>query len=142
MPNIPCSHITSILDNSLKKPKFRKIVLILNSKLDELFKDTTHISLWWIYRSAEIVWTKKPIWAYSSSPHKWGRNNKRTIKKHNNWSIKFIFFLRNKYKIARGMFVQIKILLAVFQILNVFQINIQNNSNRKMFKVVETLLLA
>ena len=23
----------------------------------------------------EIVWTKKPIWVYSSSPHKWDRNN-------------------------------------------------------------------
>ena len=44
--------------------------------MDKLFNVTTHISRRWIYRSAKIVWTKKPIWVYSSSPHKWGRNNK------------------------------------------------------------------
>ena len=44
-PNIPCSHKTSILDNSSKKMKFKKIFLILNSTLDEVFNDATHISL-------------------------------------------------------------------------------------------------
>ena len=42
--------------------------------LDELFDDTTHISLRWVYRAAKIIWTKKPVWLYSSSPQKWGRN--------------------------------------------------------------------
>ena len=44
--------------------------------MDELLIDVTHISLRWIYRSAKIVWTKKTIWVYSSSPHKRGRNDK------------------------------------------------------------------
>ena len=48
----------------------------MNSTLEQLFNDTTHISLRWIYRSAKIYWTKKPIWVYSSSPLKRGRNNK------------------------------------------------------------------
>ena len=75
MPNFLCPHKTLNLDNSSEKTKFKKIFLIANSTLDELFNDTTHISLRWIYRSAKIVWTKKPIWVYNSSPHKWGRNN-------------------------------------------------------------------
>ena len=32
-----------------------------------LSNDTTQNSLRWIYRSAKIDWTKKPIWVYSSS---------------------------------------------------------------------------
>ena len=68
MPNIPCSHKILIFDKSSKKNKIQKIFLILNSTLEELFNDTTHISLRWIYRSAKIDWTKKPIWVYSSSP--------------------------------------------------------------------------
>ena len=38
--------------------------------LDGLFKDTTHNSVRWIYRSVKIVWTKKTNWVYSSSPLK------------------------------------------------------------------------
>ena len=74
--NIACWHKTLNLYNSSKITKFKKIFLILNSTLDELFNDTIHISLRWIYRPAKIDWTKKPIWVYSSSPHKWGRNIK------------------------------------------------------------------
>ena len=59
MPNISCSHKISILNNSSKKTKFRKMSLVSNSTLDELFNDTTHISLRRIYRSAKTVWTKK-----------------------------------------------------------------------------------
>ena len=71
MPNIP-SHKTSILDNSSKKKtKFKSIFLFLNSTLEQLFNDTTHISLRWIYRLVKIDWTKKTIWVYSSSPYKW-----------------------------------------------------------------------
>ena len=44
-PNIPCSHETLNLDNSSKKTKSKKNSLISNSMLDELFNDTTHISL-------------------------------------------------------------------------------------------------
>ena len=44
-PNIPCSHKNSILDNSSKKNKIQKIFSNLNSTLDELFNDVTHISL-------------------------------------------------------------------------------------------------
>ena len=43
--NITCSHNTLILDNSPKNTKLKKIFLILNSTLDDLFNDTTHISL-------------------------------------------------------------------------------------------------
>ena len=47
------------------------------STLDGLFNDNSDNSLWWIYRSAKIDCTKKPIWVYSSSlPFKvGGRNN-------------------------------------------------------------------
>ena len=41
-----------------KKTEIKKIFLILNSTLDQLFNDTTHISLRRIYRSAKIDWTK------------------------------------------------------------------------------------
>ena len=58
MPNIPSSHKTSMLHNS-RKTKFKKTFLILNSTLEQLFNDTTHISLRWIYRLATIDWTKK-----------------------------------------------------------------------------------
>ena len=44
-PYIQCSHENLNLDNSSKKTKLKKIFLILNSTLDELFNDTTHISL-------------------------------------------------------------------------------------------------
>ena len=44
-PNIPCSHETLGPDNSSKKTKFKKIFLFSNSTLDELFNETTHISL-------------------------------------------------------------------------------------------------
>ena len=43
----------------LEKYEIQKNLLIPNSTLDELFSDTTHISLRWIYGSAKIVWTKK-----------------------------------------------------------------------------------
>ena len=43
MPNIPCSHKTSIFDNSSKN-EIQKIFFFSNSTLDELFNDTTHIS--------------------------------------------------------------------------------------------------
>ena len=66
-PNIQCPHKNSTLDISSKKNEIQKN-LVLYSTLDELFNDTTHISLRWIYRSAKIVWIKKPIWVYSSSP--------------------------------------------------------------------------
>ena len=65
MPNMKCSHKTSILDNSSKNKKFKKTVFFIpNSRLDELFNDTTHISLRWIYRSAKIYWTKKNPFEY------------------------------------------------------------------------------
>ena len=64
IPNMTCSLKTLNLENSSKNTKFKKIF-------------TTHISLRWIYRSAKIDWTKKPIWVCSSFPHKWGRNNKK-----------------------------------------------------------------
>ena len=57
--NIACSHKNLNLDNSSKITKSRKIFLFLNSMLDEVFNDITHISLRWIYRSAKIDWTKK-----------------------------------------------------------------------------------
>ena len=44
-PRIPCSHETLNLDKSSKKNKLKKILLIPNSTLGELFDDTTHISL-------------------------------------------------------------------------------------------------
>ena len=47
-----------------KKTKFKKIFLLLNSTLDQLFNDTTHISLRRIYRSAKIHWTKKNPFEY------------------------------------------------------------------------------
>ena len=67
------------------KTKFKNIFQILNSTLDEFYINITHISLRWMYRSAKIDWTKKPIWVYSSSPDKWGRNNKilKRIKQKN-----------------------------------------------------------
>ena len=111
---IPFSHKITILDNSSEKANLKKIFLVSNSTLDDLFNGTTHMSLYfleslnldislsktkikknflipystldrlsndtslnslrWIYRSAKIDWTKKPIWVYGSSPHKWGRN--------------------------------------------------------------------
>ena len=37
------------------------------NRMHLLFNDTTHNSLRWIYRSAKIMWTKKPSWVYSSS---------------------------------------------------------------------------
>ena len=46
-----CEQITRVhtkLQSSItprKKPKIKKIFLILNSTLDQLFNDTTHISL-------------------------------------------------------------------------------------------------
>ena len=45
IPNMMCSHKNSMLDNSSKNTNFKKFFLILNSRLDELFNDTTHISL-------------------------------------------------------------------------------------------------
>ena len=45
MPNLPCPHKISILDISSKKNEIQKIFLVSNSTLDELFNDTTHISL-------------------------------------------------------------------------------------------------
>ena len=75
MPNITCSHKILNLDNTSKNAKCKKkIFLILNSTLDEISNDTTHISLRWLYRNC--VNKKKPIWVYSSYPHKWGRNKK------------------------------------------------------------------
>ena len=75
-PNIQCSHESLNLDNSSKKTEFKKIFLISNSTLDELFNDTTHISLRWIYRSAKIHGTKKNPFEYIvPPPYKWGRNN-------------------------------------------------------------------
>ena len=63
------------LDISLSKTKIREIFLIPYSTLDKLSNDTSLNSLRWIYRSAKIDWTKKnPIWVYSSSPLKRGRN--------------------------------------------------------------------
>ena len=67
-PNIQCSHETLNLDNSSKKTKFKKIFLISNSTLDELFNDTTHISLRWIYWSAKIHGTKKNPFEYIAPP--------------------------------------------------------------------------
>ena len=58
-PNILRSHETLNLDNSSEKKEIQKKIFISNSTLDELFNDTTHISLAWIYISAKIVWTKK-----------------------------------------------------------------------------------
>ena len=43
-PHIPCSYETLNLDNSSKK-RIKKILLIPNSTLGELFDDTTHISI-------------------------------------------------------------------------------------------------
>ena len=43
MPNNPCSNKNSILNNSSKKQK--KIVFVSNSAPNELFDDTTNISL-------------------------------------------------------------------------------------------------
>ena len=80
-PNIQCSHETLNLDNSSKKNEIQKIFLISNSTLDELFNDTTHISLRWIYRSAKIHGTKKNPFEYIvPPPHKWGRNKYRSGK--------------------------------------------------------------
>ena len=45
MPNVPCSRKTLNRDNSSKKNEIQKIIEISNSTLDELFNDTTHISL-------------------------------------------------------------------------------------------------
>ena len=45
MPNITCSHKTSILDNSSKHTKFEKIFFISNSRLDEFLM----ISLIFLY---------------------------------------------------------------------------------------------
>ena len=59
MLNIMCSHKVLNFDNSPKNTKFKKIFVIPNSTLEELFNDATHISLPWIYRSGKIVWTKK-----------------------------------------------------------------------------------
>ena len=56
------------LDISLSKTKVKKIFLIPYSTLDKFSNDTSLNSLRWIYRSAKIDWTKKPIWVYSSSP--------------------------------------------------------------------------
>ena len=36
--------------------------------MDGLSDDTTHNALRWINRSAKIVWTKKPVWAYIFPP--------------------------------------------------------------------------
>ena len=58
----------SNLDNSLSKTKIKKNFFVPYSTLDELSNDTSLNSLRSIYRSAKIVWTKKPIWVYSSSP--------------------------------------------------------------------------
>ena len=74
MPNIQCSLKISILDNSSKQSKFKNVLLVQNSTMNQFFNDTTPISLRWIYRSAKIVWTKKNSFEYSSSPHKWVRN--------------------------------------------------------------------
>ena len=51
-----------------KKTKIKKIFLILISALDQLLKDTTHISLRWIYRSGKIDWTKKIPFEYIVPP--------------------------------------------------------------------------
>ena len=52
------SRVHTKLQSSIKT-KIKKIFLILNSTLDQLFNDTTHISLRQIYQSAKIDWTKK-----------------------------------------------------------------------------------
>ena len=60
MPNIACSHKILNLNNSLRK-RNQKNFLVPKSTLDELFSDTTHISLRWLHRSAKIVKQKKPF---------------------------------------------------------------------------------
>ena len=83
------SHIHSRFQSSLtprKKTKFKKIFTVSNSTLDELCNDTTPISLRWIYQSAKIYWTKKPIWVYSSSP-------KSGVRTKNSTDINANFFL-------------------------------------------------
>ena len=73
---------SSNLDISLSKTKIKKIFLIPYSMLEKVSNDTSLNSLRWIYRSAEIDWTKKkPSWVYSSSPPpplKRGGNKKHT----------------------------------------------------------------
>ena len=59
MPNITCSRKALTLDNSSKKKEIKTIFGILNSTLDELVNENTHISLQWKYRSAKIDGTKK-----------------------------------------------------------------------------------
>ena len=51
-----------------KKRKSKKIFLIPYSTPDKLSYDTSLNCPRWIYRSAKIDGTKKPIWVYSSSP--------------------------------------------------------------------------
>ena len=63
--------------NSLRNES-KKIFLIPHYTLDRFSNDTTHNHLRWIYRSAKIVWTKKHVWVYRSSPTVMGRNNKST----------------------------------------------------------------
>ena len=70
MPNILS------LYNSSQENKFKKIFLTLIPTLDELFNDTPHIPLKWIYRLAKIDWTKNPFEYVAPPTHKWGRNNK------------------------------------------------------------------
>ena len=61
------------LDNSSKNTKFKKMYWIPNSTRDELFNDT-NLYEEYIDRP-KLTEQKKPIWVYSSSTHKWVRNN-------------------------------------------------------------------
>ena len=66
--NRPIIHKNLNIDNSLLETNFKKIFLLFSySTLDGLSNDTTHISVWWIYRSVKIIWTNIPIWVFTSS---------------------------------------------------------------------------
>ena len=88
MSNALCSHKTLNLDNYSKITKFRKIFLISNSTLDELFNDTNNISLRWIYRSPKLT-NKKNHFCILFLPHKWGRNNYNLTTYRTTWCTKY-----------------------------------------------------